>query len=63
MTKEKKITDLNNYPYIWCDQCNEIQPLWLHRLVAQVPNDHEAVDLVCFECKFLVATIHEDVNK
>lgn len=45
---------------IYCDSCSTERPLLLDRLAANDRNDHDAVDLVCGDCKLIIATLHAD---
>lgn len=62
-----KHLDLNNWPYIWCDNCG-IQPLLVDQLpagkqkigTAEIFNAHKAMDLICYNCKLVITTLHEN---
>lgn len=45
--------------YIWCSECSAIQPMLTDYLPASTLNSHAAMDLVCAECRIIVATLHE----
>ena len=43
---------------IWCDSCDNVQPLVKDFMPADAQNDHDATDLVCGECHTVIATLH-----
>jgi hypothetical protein len=49
---------LEHFPYVWCDTCEKIQPMIFDVMPADDQNDHDAADIVCNECKSIVATLH-----
>jgi hypothetical protein len=49
---------LERFPYVWCDTCGEIQPMIFDVLAANDKTDHEVADIVCNECKSIIATLH-----
>lgn len=53
------LPDLARYPRIWCSQCEGLTPLALDEMPANELNDHGAMDLMCGECRLVVATVHE----
>jgi hypothetical protein len=50
------------YPLIYCALCKKQQPLLLMEMEADNNNDHAAVDLMCSECRLVIATLHERVD-
>lgn len=50
--------NIAKYPRIWCPQCETIRPLIIDEMEAGPLNDHDAADLQCGDCKFVVATLH-----
>lgn len=52
------MTDLGKYPRIWCNQCDALNPLAVDEMPADERNDHGAMDLMCGECRLVVATVH-----
>jgi hypothetical protein len=57
--KGKTMNDrLDRFPFVWCDTCEKIQPMTLDVMPADAKNDHDAADIVCNECKSVVATLH-----
>lgn len=53
------LPDLARYPRIWCPLCKANTPLALDEMPANERNDHGAMDLMCGECRLVVATVHE----
>ncbi|HZO51753.1 MAG TPA: hypothetical protein VFB63_03505 [Bryobacteraceae bacterium] len=52
------------FPNVWCPNCNKVQPMKIAVMKANDRNDHDAADILCGECKFVVATLHaEPVTK
>ena len=49
---------LNHFPRVWCPTCNKAQPLIFDVLKANDKNEHDAADIVCAECKSIIATLH-----
>ena len=52
--------DLARYPKIWCSNCDEAQPLLTDEMSAGHLNAHEAADLMCGKCRFVIATLHAE---
>ena len=46
------------FPLVWCTNCNQTQPAIFDVMKADVHNDHDALDIVCGECKLVIATLH-----
>jgi Phage terminase large subunit gpA, ATPase domain len=54
-----EMTDrLERFSYVWCDTCEKIQPMTFDMMPADDQNDHDAADIVCNECKSIIATLH-----
>jgi hypothetical protein len=49
---------LARFPRVWCPACNKTQPMIFDVMKANDKNDHDAADIVCYECKSIVATLH-----
>jgi ribosomal protein S27E len=43
---------------VWCPSCNKTQPMIFDVMKANDKNDHDAADIVCEECKSIIATLH-----
>src|SRR5262245_51062921 len=44
-------------PRVWCPTCNKTQPMIFDVMKAN-NNEHDAADIVCGECKSIIATLH-----
>src|SRR5262245_36914669 len=51
---------LDHFPRVWCPTCNKVQRLIFDVLKANDKNEHDAADIVCAECKSIIATLHND---
>ena len=40
--------------------CGKVQPMEFATMKANDRNDHDAADILCRECKFVVATLHAE---
>ena len=49
---------LERFPFVWCDTCEKIQPMTFDVMPAGDENEHEAADIICNECKSVIATLH-----
>jgi phage terminase large subunit GpA-like protein len=49
---------LDHFPRVWCPTCNNVQPLIFDVLKANDKNQQDAADIVCAECKSIIATLH-----
>jgi hypothetical protein len=49
---------LGDYPLIWCSNCQKANPLQISEMAADEVNKTAAADLMCFECKLVIATLH-----
>ena len=48
---------LARFSRVWCPNCNKTQPM-IFDVKANDKNDHDAADIVCDECKSIIATLH-----
>lgn len=48
----------NQDKHIWCTECRIIQPLIRDYMPADAKNFHASTDLLCGECRFIIATVH-----
>jgi ribosomal protein S27E len=53
---------LARFPRVWCPTCNKTQPMIFDVMPADDKNDHAAADIVCDECKSIIATLHAARN-
>ena len=51
-------SDLRNFPLVWCDTCDKVQPMIFDVMQANDKTDHDAADIICAECKSIIATLH-----
>jgi thiol-disulfide isomerase/thioredoxin len=49
---------LARFPRVWCPTCDKTQPMIFDVMKANDKNDHDAADIVCAECKSIIATLH-----
>jgi hypothetical protein len=49
---------LERFPLVYCPTCDKTQRMILDVLPANDKNPREAADIVCDECKSIVATLH-----
>jgi phage terminase large subunit GpA-like protein len=49
---------LDHFPRVWCPTCNKVQPLIFDVLKANDKNEQDAADILCAECKAIIATLH-----
>src|ERR1700739_1694109 len=49
---------LARFPRVWCPTCNKTQPMIFEVMKTNDKNDHDAADIVCDECKSIIATLH-----
>jgi hypothetical protein len=49
---------LERFPRVWCDTCQKIQPMIFDVMRGNDKNPHAAADIVCVECKSVIATLH-----
>lgn len=47
------------FEYIWCPTCEAIVVLAVCDMPAWGRNTHQAQDLLCSSCGFVIATLHE----
>jgi predicted RNA methylase len=46
------------FPNVWCPNCGKVQPMVFAPMKANDLNDHDAADILCGECRFVIATLH-----
>src|SRR5215831_4580566 len=46
---------LARFSRVWCPTCNKTQPMIFDVMKANDKNDHDAADIVCNECKSVIA--------
>src|SRR5262245_46981737 len=56
--EEVAMDTLQRFPRAWCDTCGKVQPITLGVIPANDKNPREAADIVCVECKSIIATLH-----
>jgi ribosomal protein S27E len=49
---------LARFPRVWCPSCNKTQPMIFDVMNANDKNDHDAADIICQDCKSIIATLH-----
>ena len=49
---------LARFSRVWCPTCNKTQPMIFDVMKANDNNDRDAADIVCEECKSIIATLH-----
>ena len=49
---------LARFSRVWCLTCNKTQPMIFDVMKANDKNDQDAADIVCNECKSVIATLH-----
>ena len=49
---------LKRFPRVWCPTCYKTQPMIFDVMKASDKNDHDAADIVCAECRSIIATLH-----
>ena len=49
---------LARFPRVWCPACNKTQSMMFDVMKANDKTDHDAADIVCEECKSIIATLH-----
>jgi hypothetical protein len=56
--EEVALDTLEHFPRAWRDTCGKVQPVTLDVMPANEKNPHAAADIVCEECKSIIATLH-----
>jgi ribosomal protein S27E len=46
------------FPRVWCPTCNKTQAMIFDVMEANDKNEHDAADIVCGQCKSIIATLH-----
>jgi hypothetical protein len=49
---------LKRFPRVWCPTCDKTQSMIFDVMKANDKNDHDTGDIVCGECKSIIATLH-----
>jgi hypothetical protein len=49
---------LQRFPNVFCDNCRKVQPMIFDVLEADEKNTQAAADIVCAECKSIMATLY-----
>jgi phage terminase large subunit GpA-like protein len=49
---------LERFPLVYCDTCGKTQAMIFDVMQANDKNDHDAADIICAECKSIIATLH-----
>jgi hypothetical protein len=49
---------LERFPRVWCDACQKIQRMIFDVMKANDKNDYDSADVLCAECKSVIATFH-----
>jgi hypothetical protein len=49
---------LERFPRVWCDTCRKIQRMIFDVMKANDKNDHDSADVICAECRSVIATLH-----
>jgi phage terminase large subunit GpA-like protein len=49
---------LARFPRVWCPNCNRTQSMVFDVMKAMDKDDHDAANIVCGECKSIIATLH-----
>ena len=49
---------LERFPNVFCDNCRKVQPMIFDVLEADEKNTQAAADIVCAECKSIMATLY-----
>jgi hypothetical protein len=47
---------LQRFPRAWCDTCGKVRPVTLNVMPANDKNPYAAADIVCDECRSIIAT-------
>jgi hypothetical protein len=49
---------LEHFSRIWCEACQQIQPLVFEVRRADDKGNEDSADIVCSECRSIIATLH-----
>jgi len=49
---------LERFPRVWCDTCRKIQRMIFDVMKANGKNDDDSADVICAECRSVIATLH-----
>ena len=45
--------------WIWCPNCEALRGFTFDVMQANDHNDHDAADICCADCRFVIATVHD----
>ena len=48
------------FPKGWCPKCGATQPVKIAVMKADKRSDHDAADILCGVCTFVIATLHAE---
>ena len=51
---------LDEFPNVYCPTCRRVQPARFEILKADAYIDHASIDIVCSECRSVIASLHAD---
>jgi hypothetical protein len=54
------MASLDDFPNVYCSTCRRVQPARFEILKADAYIDHESMDIVCSECRSVIASLHAD---
>jgi hypothetical protein len=54
---------LARFPRVWCPTCNKTQPMVFDAMKANDKNNQDAADIICDECKSIIATLHTKLGE
>jgi len=54
------MASLDDFPNVYCPTCRRVQPARFEILKADAYIDHESMDIVCSECRSVIASLHAD---
>jgi hypothetical protein len=49
-----------DFSRIWCPNCSSVRPRVIDIMGPDHLNKYSAVDLICGNCRFVIATLHEE---
>jgi hypothetical protein len=51
---------LDNFPNVYCPTCRRVQLAHFEVVKADAYIDHDSIDIVCKECRLVIASLHAD---
>jgi hypothetical protein len=54
------MASLDNFPNVYCRTCRRVQRANFEVVKADAYIDHESIDIICEECRSLIASLHAD---